>query len=338
MLEAALELPAQAGDSLLGLGQVPQQASSVTGSEPPRQLPAGPRQFAGRAAELAMLTRLIGAAEERGDPLPVIAIVGGAGVGKTALALRWAHQNKGAFAGGQLYADLRNDGNAPSPAASLRFLRRFIGALRPAWDAAGNADLDTLASTYRTLVAERRLLVVLDNARDAAQVRPLLPGNPDCLVLVTSRFQLTGLAAADGAQLLTLEVMTTSESRAFLTARLGTERIAAEPRAVAELITLCGGLPLALSIAAARVLARPKFALAELVTDLRASGQLDALDTGEAATAIRSVFSSSHDRLSSRPPRCSACSACIPDLASPSVPRPASAGCRCLRRTPRWPN
>jgi tetratricopeptide (TPR) repeat protein len=152
---------------------------------------------------------------------------------------------------------------------------------------------------YRSLLAGRRVLVVLDNARDEEQVRPLLPGSAGCLAVVTSRRQLTGLAAVQGARLLNLDVLSDSESMELLAARLGSDRVAAEPAAAAQITALCARLPLALAIAAARAAARPGLRLAAVAAELQQAGQrLDALDTGDPAASVRAVFSWSHDNLS----------------------------------------
>jgi tetratricopeptide (TPR) repeat protein len=151
---------------------------------------------------------------------------------------------------------------------------------------------------YRSLLAGKRMLIVLDNARDAAQIRPLLPGTAGCLVLVTSRNQLTGLVAAEGARLINLEALTDNEARQLLAHRIGADRIAAEQETATELIALCVRLPLALSVAAARAVTQPAYSLAAMVTALRDEhGKLDALDTGEQASSLRAVFSWSYHTL-----------------------------------------
>lgn len=160
------------------------------------------------------------------------------------------------------------------------------------------AGLDARAAFYRSLLAGRAVLVVLDNARDAEQVRPLLPGSPGCLAVVTSRSQLTGLVATDGAFPLYLDVLTTPEALDLLAGRLGAERTAAEEDAAGELIRLCARLPLAVSIAAARAAGRPRVMLAALASDLRdPRNLLDGLHTGEAASSPRAVFSWSYQLL-----------------------------------------
>jgi tetratricopeptide (TPR) repeat protein len=155
------------------------------------------------------------------------------------------------------------------------------------------------AALYRSVLAGKRVLVLLDNARDEAQVRPLLPGGSSCLTLVTSRQQLAGLAATAGARLVELDVPTDAESTDMLSARLGDDRIAAEPAAARDLITLCARLPLGLVIAAARAAVKPDFPLAAVVEELRDAGRrLDVLDTGDPASSVRAVFDWSYRNLS----------------------------------------
>jgi DNA-binding SARP family transcriptional activator/Tfp pilus assembly protein PilF/DNA-binding XRE family transcriptional regulator len=270
----------------------------VTGRALPRQLPADVRGFAGRTAEQAALTRLLDLSAAPGGTVVISAIGGTAGVGKTALAVHWAHQVAGRFPDGQLHVNLRGFGPASAamtPEAAIRLLLDGLG-VAPERVPAG---LDAQAALYRSLLAGRRMLVVADNARSADQVRPLLPGAPGCLVLVTSRNELTGLAASHGARLLTLDVLTGAEASELLDRRLGRDRGAAEPAAAAELAGLCAGLPLALSVAAARAAARPDLPLAELAGELRgARARLDGLRTADVATDVRTVFSWSYQQLS----------------------------------------
>src|SRR5216683_562954 len=262
----------------------------------PRQLPAAVPGFAGRAGELKELSALL---ELAGAATVVIsAIDGTAGVGKTALAVHWAHQVAERFPDGQLYQNLRGFDPSGRPMTPAEAIRSLLDALDVP---AGRipASLDATVGLYRSLLAGKRMLVVLDNARDAGQVRPLLPGGPACLTVVTSRSQLTSLVAAEGARSLTLDVLTDAEAREFLARRLGPGRVAARPAVVNELTELCARLPLALSIAAARAAARPAVPLATLVADLRdARGRLNVLDSGDAVTDVRAVFSWSYRQLS----------------------------------------
>ena len=257
----------------------------------PRQLPPAVPRFAGRASQLAVLTSMWEQAAWAGGTVVISAIAGTAGVGKTTLAVYWAHQVASLFPDGQLYVNLRGFDAAGAAVTSAEAVRHFLDGLGvPAQRIP--ADLDAQAALYRSLLARRRMLIVLDNARDPAQVRPLLPASPGCLVLVTSRNQLTGLAAADGANLLTLDVLTDTEARRLLESRLGTERVTAEPAAVTELAGLCARLPLALVITAARAVTRPSLSLAKLAAELRGAGaRLDVLGTGDPATDVRTVLS-----------------------------------------------
>jgi DNA-binding SARP family transcriptional activator len=262
----------------------------------PAQLPADIAHFTGRAAQLEALTAL---AADAGSALVITAIGGTAGIGKTALAVHWAHRHAQSFPDGQLYVNLRGFDPAGTPVPPETAVRGFLDALAVPPERIP-ASPDAQAGLYRSLLAGQRMLIVLDNARDPAQVRPLLPGTPGCLVLVTSRSQLTGLAAVDGARSLTLDLLTPQEARDLLTRRLGAERTAAEPEAAEELAGLCARLPLALNITAARANARPAFPLAVFATQLRqARDRLAALDTGGDVTAdVRTVFSWSYQALS----------------------------------------
>ena len=267
----------------------------------PQQLPAAVARFAGRSGELRVLAGLAEqAASGAGGTVVISAIGGTAGVGKTALAVHFAHQVAGLFPDGQLYADLRGFSPSGDPVHPARVVRGFLDALGVAAQAVP-ADADAQAGLYRSVLAGRRMLVVLDNARDAAQVRPLLPGSAGCLVVVTSRSDLTGLAATGDARLLTLGLLPEQEARELLAGRLGAGRVEAEPDAVDELIRLCARLPLALAITAARAAARPAHPLAALAAELRtAGGPLDALDAGEPVASVRAVFSWSYQHLDSR--------------------------------------
>jgi DNA-binding SARP family transcriptional activator/tetratricopeptide (TPR) repeat protein len=261
----------------------------------PNMLPAAAPDFTGRARELVQLRALSGLLRPAG-PVLITAIGGTAGVGKTALAVHWARRGAADFPDGQLYVNLRGFGPAdPLPPAEA--LRAFLDALGvPA--ARLPATLDGRQALYRSLLDGRRMLIVLDNARDPAQVRPLLPATPTAMVLITSRSELAGLVASDGARTLTLDVLSGTEAYQLIAGRLGEPRLAAEPEAADELIGLCARLPLALAITAARAVAHPGFTLAALAAELRdAKGRLDALSTGEDATDVRAVLSWSYQNL-----------------------------------------
>jgi hypothetical protein len=252
----------------------------------------------GRAAELQALTKVLNH-DGAGTPGTVVisAIGGTAGVGKTALALRFAHQVAGLFPDGQLHVNLRGFDPSGSPASPADAIRGFLDALGvPPERIPPTADAQ--AGLYRSLITDKRMLIVLDNARDEHQARPLLPASPGSLVIITSRNQLAGLAAADGARLLSLDVLTHDEAVQLLTARIGADRAAAEPGALDEIAVLCAHLPLALTVAAARAAARPGFPLTALAAELRgAAGRLDALDSGDPAASVRAVFSWSYQQV-----------------------------------------
>ncbi|GAA0910805.1 hypothetical protein GCM10009558_098930 [Virgisporangium aurantiacum] len=220
----------------------------------PRQLPADIEGFTGRVDALRTLDALIS------DVAPVAvaigAISGPAGVGKTALAVHWAHRVADRFPDGQLYVNLRGfplSGPATAPAGVIRQCLDALGV--PA--ARIPSDVEGQIGLYRSVLAGRRVLVVLDNARDSDQVRPLLPGGPTCVVVVTSRSRLTGLAVTEAARPLILGVLPHHEARDLLAARLGGDRIAGEPDATETIIARCGGLPLALAVIAARIATYP---------------------------------------------------------------------------------
>jgi DNA-binding SARP family transcriptional activator/tetratricopeptide (TPR) repeat protein len=270
---------------------------AVRPGEVPAQLPTAVRGFSGRGDELTYLDGLLAPDADRRRAVVICAVSGTAGVGKTTLAVHWARTAQGAFPDGQLYVNLRGfapGGPVMGPAEAVRgFLDAF--GVPPSRIPVG---LDAQAGLYRSLLTGRRVLVVLDNALDAEQVRPLLPGSPGCMALVTSRRLLTGLAAAEGAHLLALGLLSPGEALGLLTTRLGADRTGAEPSAVREIVDRCAGLPLALAVVAARGAAGPRLPLARLAQELRlADTRLDALDGGEPASQIRAVFSWSYHAL-----------------------------------------
>jgi DNA-binding SARP family transcriptional activator len=287
------------GDPALAVAQPATLAAGSARVVTPRELPAGVRQFTGRTRELAELTELLDQTDANSPGMVVISAIGGtAGVGKTALAVHWAHQVADRFPDGQLYANLRGYDQSRVPAASADVARRFLNALGVPDDRIPS-DPESWGSLYRSSLAGKRMLIVMDNARDAAQVRPLLPGGPGCFVLVTSRNQLASLGAAEGACLLTLDLLSQPDAHELVARRLDRARVRNEPQAVSELIGLCARLPLAVSIAVARANARPASPLACLVAELRdASSRLDLLDTGDPASSVRAVFSWSYQDLS----------------------------------------
>ncbi|KDN18738.1 hypothetical protein DV20_29550 [Amycolatopsis rifamycinica] len=258
----------------------------------PAQLPPDTPGFAGRDRALRRLGEIAG---ERSSAPRIVVLSGTAGVGKTALALHWAHRAAGEFPDGQLYVNLRGFDPAGSPVAPADAVRGFLEALDVPDDRIPRT-LDAQAGLYRTLLANRHVLVVLDNARDAGQVRPLLPGAPGCVVLVTSRDQLTGLVT-EGAHPLAVDLLDTAEARAVLRRRIGADRVAAEPAAADEIIALCAHLPLALAVVAARAAIHPAFGLSVLAGQLRDARGLDEFAAADPATDPRAVFSWSYLRL-----------------------------------------
>ncbi|WP_312878555.1 NB-ARC domain-containing protein [Lentzea indica] len=266
---------------------------AVAGRPVPRQLPAIPSGFVGRTAELDRLT----AALDLSAGMLVVSAIGGAGgIGKTWLALTWAHQHLDRFPDGQLFVDLHGFSPAGKPTAPAAAVRGFLDAL-DVEPSRIPTDLPAQAALYRSLVVGRRMLIVLDNAATTDQVTPLLPGSPTCTVLVTGRRRLASLIDRHGAHHLTLGTLTWDEAHALLTARLGVDRVAAEPEAVEELVGLCGGFPLALSITARTAATHPTVALAEVAAELRELG-LEMLDHhDDPAASLPTVLSWSLHRL-----------------------------------------
>jgi len=296
MLEGAPELamPSAATDAA-PLTPVPATGpASSTASSParvPRQLPGAVAQFTGRSAELTRLSELLDQAGDQAHGTVVISAIGGtAGVGKTALAVYWAHQVADRFPDGQLYVNLRGyDPDQMVPAADV--LAAFLRTLGvPGSDVP--LDTDDRAAWYRSLVSGRRMLVMLDNAGSVDQVRPLLPGAPTCVTVVTSRDSLAGLVAREGAVRLDLDLLPDAEAVSLLRALIG-ERARAEPAATKELADQCSRLPLALRVAAELAAARPAVPLPSLVSELADhQRRLDLLDAaGDSRTAVRAVFS-----------------------------------------------
>ncbi|HEY8453583.1 MAG: BTAD domain-containing putative transcriptional regulator [Micromonosporaceae bacterium] len=274
-------------------GQRPTVTVSPAQPTVPAQLPADVVAFTGRRDQLRLLDA---AAPRPTDPCVVVTIEGAGGVGKTALAVHWAHRARQRFPHGQLYVNLR--GHAPDHGLTpLEALGRFLRALgvRPEQVP---AELDEAASLYRSILADRRVLVLLDDAAGCEQVRPLIPGSNGSMVLVTSRNRLGGLVALDGAQQVRLDVLTADESRTLLTRVLRAQKVTASASAVDELARLCGHLPLALRIACATVIGRPRQQLEEVVALLRDHGRLEALTVpGEPDSAVLTTFELSYARL-----------------------------------------
>jgi len=259
----------------------------------PAQLPADVSAFTGREADQRRLAELVGGT---GGPAVVIAAVtGAAGVGKTALAVHWAHRVRQRFPDGQLFLNLRGYDAGP-PMRPIDALARLLHGLGvPAEQVP--MELAEAGAFLRSMLADKRMLIVLDNARGPDQVRPLLPGSPGCLVLVTSRDALTGLVARDGAYRVGLDALTPGEAGTLLARLLGAGRVAAEPAAATELARLCGRLPLALRIAAANLTGRPTDPVAGFVAQLR-SDRLAALEVaGDEQGGVRAAFDLSYAAL-----------------------------------------
>ncbi|MGP4044075.1 BTAD domain-containing putative transcriptional regulator [Streptomyces sp. 2A115] len=262
----------------------------------PAELPHDAAGFVGRTAQLAQLHALLPPEQDQGPTNTVVisAIGGAAGIGKTALAVHWAHQVRDRFPDGQLYVNLHgfdHDRQPLEPGEALELLLRSLGLAASEIPANDEAQ----ARVYRTLLADRRLFVLLDNAASAEQVRPLLPGSTSCCVVVTSRNRLGDLVVRDGAHALPLDLLLPAEARALLSETLSTDRLSAEPLAVDELIRLCGSLPLALRVAAARLAGDPGLRLADLVTEMSEGNRLEALEPDDDDNfPLRTAFSASY--------------------------------------------
>ncbi|MET7615490.1 BTAD domain-containing putative transcriptional regulator [Streptomyces sp. NPDC005408] len=256
---------------------------------PPAQLPPVITPFIGRQEQLAVLDGLL-SHQRKGHPcVGIAAIHGPPEIGKTALAVRWAHHRHEEFPDGQLYADLQGSADASGrPVDPCTVLTRFLRSL-------GVPDTwipdtqEEAAALFRSQLAGRHFLVVLDDAADAAQVRALLPGTPGNLVLVTSRSPLMDLVTREGAQTIALDVLSAAESYALIETHLGPERTAAEPEATAELAAVCGQYPLELRMAVARLAATPHLSIHALVAELarRAADHSYALRSKQSVTSSR---------------------------------------------------
>ncbi|MCX5213307.1 hypothetical protein OG689_29270 [Kitasatospora sp. NBC_00240] len=263
----------------------------------PHQLPAEPRNFIGREAELRMLTEMADGMSPVGSSPVVSVLCGPPGIGKTAFALHLAHRIADRYPDGQLYIDLGAFGPATDPVSVQQAIRSVLAPLirLPEPDTMCPA---AYANLYRTTLAQRRMLILIDNAYDSAQVQPLIPAAPQCMVVITSRRKLTGLVTSHGARLTTLDLPSRAEATALLASRLAASGLAVDGAALAEVTEACARLPLALVIAATRAVGRPMVPLHHLADELRsAQNRLDALRGGRASGDIRAAFSWSYRRL-----------------------------------------
>ena len=260
----------------------------------PRTLPADDAAFTGRTGELAALDEALAATDDVATkPVAIQTVTGMAGVGKSALTVHWAHRVADRFPDGQLYLNLRSHGSGePMPAAeALLVLLGALGVRPDRWP----ADVEDLATLFRSTMAGRRALTVLDNASSSEQIRHLLPGGPGCVVVVTSRDRLSALVAREGAHRLILDVFQPDEALALLRRTLGEERVRAEPAATEDLARACAYLPLALRIAVTQLADRPYRSIAEQVDRLAEGNKLNALTIdGDDEVAVRSAFDHSY--------------------------------------------
>lgn len=261
----------------------------------PAQLPLTPVGFVGRSAEIDQLDALLADARSGADRTMVATICGTAGVGKTSLMVYWAYKVQSLFPDGQLYIDLSGH-SAGSPMRPIEALAKFLRALGVSGEQVPLEE-DEAAALYRSLVARKRMLILLDNAHSAEQARPLLPGGRNNVVVVTSRERLAGLVAREGAHPIVLDVLSQGEALALLGNLLEDTRIASEPGAAADLVHACARLPLALRIAAANLLCNRQQTISGYLTELTADG-LAALEVdGDRESAVRAAFDISYHRL-----------------------------------------
>jgi DNA-binding SARP family transcriptional activator len=256
----------------------------------PRQLPGGVACFTGRASCLRRLDELLDRGDATSGAGTIGVITGLPGVGKTVLALRWAHRVANRFPDGQLYVNLRGFHPSDRMMSPADALDGFLEALGVAQEALPQS-LEAKAGLYRSLLADRHVLILADNARSSDQLRPLLPGTPGCLLLATSRNPLTGLIATDAAQPITVDALTREESRDLVANRLGSRRTA-KTAVVDTLVEACGRHPLALAVLSARATTHADVDLETLAGLVRVGlATLDAFDCGDAVVDVQTSFS-----------------------------------------------
>lgn len=290
--------PAPAPAAAPAVPATPAAAPPTASVNRPAQLPADLATFSGRRAELEEARDLLPKDGDDSEKMTISVVSGMAGIGKTTFAVHLAHEIADRFPDGQLFINLRGfdaTGSIMTPEEAVRIFLDALGVPPQRIPAQPEAQ----ALLFRTLLARRRMLILLDNARDAEHVRPLLPGSAGCLVIVTSRNQLTSLIAGEGARPLTLHQLTHADAHDVLRLRLGTKRLTAQPVAADEIVALCARLPLALAVVAARAAINPGFPLSAIADELYDSqGSLDAFESGDLNTDVRTVFSWSYDALS----------------------------------------
>lgn len=302
MLAEALGLVGEDRDSFIAVARRP-PANPGTGQPAgavlmPAQLPPDLAAFTGRLAEMRSLDRLLPAGGSALAAVPIVTISGAAGIGKTTLAVHWAHRVRHQFPDGQLFLNLRGFDPAGSPLKPGEGIRTLLDALHVPQQRIP-ATLDAQVGLYRSRLDGKRMLVVLDNAGHADQVRPLLPAADGCMAVVTSRNRLLSLIASEAAQLLPLDLLSREGARTLIARRIGATRVAGEPQATDEIIARCTGLPLALAIVAARAVTNPRSRLGELAVELaNADNVLDTMGDPGTTTDLRSVFSWSYRALS----------------------------------------